>query len=68
MFATLTAENKVGLKASAYSDAIVVDDTPPSPGTVIELSSVSKVNPNDVDKTVEMNRKACTSEDGKDTG
>ncbi|XP_053401006.1 uncharacterized protein LOC123523226 isoform X2 [Mercenaria mercenaria] len=63
LFATVTAENNVELSVRAYSDAIVVDDTPPSPGVVIELSSEAKVDPYYVDKTVEMNRKACLSED-----
>ncbi|XP_053400990.1 uncharacterized protein LOC123541000 [Mercenaria mercenaria] len=63
IYATVTAENRVGLSVRAYSKVIVVDNTPPSPGVVVELSSVARVNPNDVDKTVEMNRKACSSKE-----
>ena len=64
IYATITAENRVGLTVSAYSEVIIVDDTPPSAGVVVELSSVARVDPNDVDKTVQMNRKACTTKEG----
>ncbi|XP_078573994.1 uncharacterized protein LOC144860567 isoform X3 [Branchiostoma floridae x Branchiostoma japonicum] len=39
-YATVIAYNAVGGKTSAYSEAIVVDDTPPIPGTVVELDSI----------------------------
>ncbi|XP_066299088.1 uncharacterized protein [Branchiostoma lanceolatum] len=39
-FATVIAYNAVGGKTSAYSAAIVIDDTPPVPGTVVELDSI----------------------------
>ncbi|XP_035698714.1 uncharacterized protein LOC118431579 [Branchiostoma floridae] len=39
-YATVIAYNAVGGKTSAYSEAIVVDDTPPVPGTVVELDSI----------------------------
>jgi hypothetical protein len=64
IYATITAENKVGLTVRAYSKVIVVDDTPPTAGVVVELSSVARIDPNNVDKTVQMNRKACTTMEG----
>ncbi|XP_078585863.1 uncharacterized protein LOC144867674 [Branchiostoma floridae x Branchiostoma japonicum] len=39
-FVTVVAYNPVGGKTEAYSEAIVIDDTPPIPGTVIELDGV----------------------------
>jgi hypothetical protein len=65
LYATVTAENHVGLSVSAYSESITVDNTPPLPGIVVELSSVAKIDPNDVAKTVELNRKACSTEEGE---
>ncbi|XP_078658230.1 uncharacterized protein LOC144903713 [Branchiostoma floridae x Branchiostoma belcheri] len=39
-YATVIAYNAVGGKTSAYSEAIVIDATPPVPGTVVELDSI----------------------------
>ncbi|KAI8519526.1 hypothetical protein Bbelb_027830 [Branchiostoma belcheri] len=39
-YATVIGYNAVGGKTSAYSEAIVIDDTPPVPGTVVELDSI----------------------------
>ncbi|XP_019624877.1 PREDICTED: uncharacterized protein LOC109470382 isoform X2 [Branchiostoma belcheri] len=39
-YATVIAYSAVGGKTSAYSEAIVIDDTPPVPGTVVELDSI----------------------------
>ncbi|XP_060596420.1 uncharacterized protein LOC132750448 [Ruditapes philippinarum] len=63
LYATVAAENHVGLSVSAYSESITVDNTPPLPGIVVELSSVANIVPNDVAKTVELNRKACLTEE-----
>lgn len=63
-YATVTATNGVDLDVSGYSEAIVVDDTPPTAGIVIELPSSSEINPNDVSSTVMMNRRGCASEAG----
>ncbi|XP_078575736.1 uncharacterized protein LOC144861641 [Branchiostoma floridae x Branchiostoma japonicum] len=39
-YATVIAHNAVGGKTSAYSEPIVIDNTPPVPGTVVELDSM----------------------------
>lgn len=59
------AENAVGLQTSAFSGPIRVDDTPPSKGTIVELSSFSLIDPNNENSTVEYTRRACQNEKGK---
>ncbi|XP_072048752.1 uncharacterized protein [Amphiura filiformis] len=43
-FVTIEARNSVGQKTRAYSNAIIVDDTHPVAGAVIELSGVYQIN------------------------
>ena len=60
----ITAVNSVGLRSSAYSEAIVVDDTPPIPGMVVELNNIARIDPYNPSRTVEMNLMACQTEEG----
>jgi hypothetical protein len=60
----VTAENAIGLSVSGYSQVIVVDDTPPTPGIVVDLPSISQIDPYDADRTVKMTRKACSTIEG----
>ena len=65
IYATVKAENAVGLSVSVYSSAIVVDDTPPMAGIVVDLPSISQIDPHDADRTVRMTRKACSTVEGR---
>jgi len=63
-YVTVSAVNGVGLDVSAQSNAIIVDDTPPKAGVVIELPSMSRIYPSNVTSTVLMNRRACADKQG----
>ncbi|XP_052806226.1 uncharacterized protein LOC128235445 [Mya arenaria] len=60
-YATVIAENSVGLQVRAYSAPISVDNTPPVSGVVVELKSASYIDPNDHEKTVQSTKMACES-------
>ncbi|XP_052806219.1 uncharacterized protein LOC128235437 [Mya arenaria] len=60
-YATVIAENSVGLQARAYSAPISVDDTPPVSGVAVELKSASYIDPNDYENTVQSTKMACES-------
>ncbi|XP_052806221.1 uncharacterized protein LOC128235438 [Mya arenaria] len=62
-YATVIAENSVGLQVRAYSSPISVDDTPPVSGVVVELKSASYIDPSDYEKTVQSTKMACESPD-----
>ena len=63
----VTAINSVGLSVSSFSESITVDDTPPVAGMVVELSSITRIDPYNAAATVSMNLMACQTEEGKET-
>ena len=63
-YGMVTAYNSVGLSVSSYSEAITVDDTPPTAGMVVELTSIARIDPYNNDATVNMNLMACQTEEG----
>lgn len=67
LYATVTAENAVGLQISAFSSPISVDDTAPEKGVIVELPSIARIDPTNETRTVEMTRTACSSEKGIET-
>ena len=64
LYGMVTATNSVGLSVSSYSEAITVDDTPPVAGMVVELSSITRIDPFNAAATVSMNLMACQTEEG----
>ena len=67
LYGMVTAINSVGLSVSSFSESITVDDTPPVAGMVVELSSITRIDPYNAAATVSMNLMACQTEEGKNT-
>lgn len=62
---TVTAINMVGMSSDAFSNAVIVDQTPPKAGMVVDLSSVYRIDASSTEKTVSMNSKICVTDEGK---
>jgi hypothetical protein len=64
-FVTVTAVNSVYMSSNAFSNAVGVDLTPPQTGTVVDLTSVYRIDASSTDNTVSMNAKICLTEEGR---
>ncbi|XP_048258717.1 uncharacterized protein LOC124137708 isoform X1 [Haliotis rufescens] len=62
-YAKVKAINQVGMTSSSISNAINVDTTPPSPGTVVELKSVYIINVTDEIITEKLNTYKCDTQE-----
>ena len=61
-YVTVEAINSVGKKTSAFSQPLLIDDTPPVPGVVVELQSNTSPNAFSNEETFQMSANAL--EDG----
>ncbi|KAK3609657.1 hypothetical protein CHS0354_035942 [Potamilus streckersoni] len=62
-YVMVTAINKVNLKSHAFSEAINIDSTPPVPSPVVELRTDYRVENGHDNATVQMNKRACESDE-----
>ena len=65
VYASVMATNALGLTASATSQPIAMDSTPPVAGTVVELSDRYFIVAGDSNATAEANVYTCDTEEGK---
>ena len=65
VYATVVATNALGLNASATSQPIAVDNTPPVAGTVVELSDKYFIVAGDDNATAAANVYTCDTAEGR---
>ena len=64
-YVTVTAVNIIGMETSGFSDVIGLDLTPPASGKVVDLHSVFRIDVTNSTATVVMNKKICTTDEGR---
>ncbi|OPL32680.1 hypothetical protein AM593_07850, partial [Mytilus galloprovincialis] len=62
-YVTVTAVNTVGLQSYSFSGPVAIDTTPPISGKVIDLHTTYRIDVTDNAATVQMNAKACTTDE-----
>ncbi|VDI79784.1 Hypothetical predicted protein [Mytilus galloprovincialis] len=62
-YVTVTAVNTVGLQTYGFSGPVAIDTTPPDSGRVIDLHTTYRMDVTDNAATVQMNAKACTTDE-----
>ncbi|VDI54125.1 Hypothetical predicted protein [Mytilus galloprovincialis] len=62
-YVTVTAVNTVGLQSYSSSGPVAIDTTPPNSGKVIDLHTTYRMDVTDNAATVQMNAKACTTDE-----
>ncbi|CAC5409205.1 unnamed protein product [Mytilus coruscus] len=62
-YVTVTAVNTVGLQSYSFSGPVAIDTTPPDNGKVIDLHTTYRMDVTDNAATVQMNAKACTTDE-----
>ena len=65
VYATVVATNALGLNASATSQPIAVDNTPPVAGSVVELSDKYFIVAGDDNATAAANVYTCDTAEGR---
>ncbi|XP_076076023.1 uncharacterized protein LOC143046845 [Mytilus galloprovincialis] len=62
-YVTVTAVNTVGLQSYSFSRPVAIDTTPPNSGKVVDLHTTYRMDVTDNAATVQMNAKACTTDE-----
>ncbi|CAC5392346.1 unnamed protein product [Mytilus coruscus] len=62
-YVTVTAVKTVGLQSYSFSGPVAIDTTPPDYGKVIDLHTTYRMDVTDNAATVQMNAKACTTDE-----